>query len=283
MNKIKKVKEVLKTKEVLEGAGVRLQRGFANSEVPRFDPFLLFDDFTAKNPADYLSGFPWHPHRGIETVTYILDGDVRHRDSIGNSGVISSGDIQWMSAGSGIIHEEMPEGTGGVAGFQLWVNLPKKEKMSAPRYQDIRALTIPEIVLDNGALARVIAGNIGGVAGPVKDIVADPLYLDITLLREKDFLFPVLEGYTSFIYIIEGALAAVEGVSVANQKGDIVLFDRAGDTISLRSGNTGTRFLLISGKPLGESVAWHGPIVMNTQAELHTAFEELQEGRFIKK
>ncbi len=278
----KRITHVFQAKPTLEGAGVHLHRGFANAEVPRFDPFLLFDDFSAVNPADYLPGFPWHPHRGIETVTYILDGNVRHKDSIGNSGVIKSGDIQWMSAGSGIIHEEMPEGTGGIKGFQLWVNIPMKDKMSPPRYQEIGKSLIPEVALGEHAKALVIAGLVSGVRGPVEDIMADPLYVDITLKREQLFDFKVTSGYTTFIYIIYGHLATgVEG-NVAHPKGAILLFEREGDTVVVRAGGADARFLLVSGKPLNEPIAWHGPIVMNTKDELVVAYEELQRGEFIK-
>ncbi len=278
----KRITHVLQAKSTLEGAGVHLHRGFGHAEVPLFDPFLLFDDFSADNPRDYLPGFPWHPHRGIETVTYILDGNVRHKDSIGNSGVIGSGDIQWMSAGSGIIHEEMPEGTGGIKGFQLWVNIPRKDKMARPSYQEIGKGLIPEVTLGKQAKALVIAGTVVGVSGPASDIMTDPLYVDITLKREQLFNFSVTHGYTTFIYIIDGHLAGgVEG-NVAHSKGTILLFDRDGDTILLRAGSTDARFLLVSGKPLDEPIAWHGPIVMNTKEELVVAYEELQRGEFIK-
>ena len=266
----------------MEGAGVKLHRGFANSEVPRYDPFLLFDDFSAADPVDYMAGFPWHPHRGIETVTYILDGSVRHKDSIGSAGVIGKGDVQWMSAGSGIIHEEMPEGTGGIKGFQLWVNIPKSHKMSAPRYQEMRANALPEIT-HGDAKVKIIAGDIAGARGPVEDIMADPLYADVTLLPEKVFTFPVHAGYTTFIYIFEGNLGEGVGGIVAYQKGDILLFERENDSVVVCAGSVGARFLLVSGKPLDEEVAWGGPIVMNTQEELATAFRELRDGSFIKK
>jgi len=259
-----------------------LHRGFANAQVPRFDPFLLFDDFSATNPADYLAGFPWHPHRGIETVTYILDGNVRHRDSIGNAGVIGAGDIQWMSAGSGIIHEEMPEGAGGIMGFQLWVNIPKINKMTDPRYQDLGKKTIPEIGYGTNSKVRVIAGRVSDVSGPVEDIMADPLYIDVTVEPEKEFQFPVTPGYTTFVYLFEGTLGEGVGGGIDFHKGTILLFDREGDMVHLRAGSTGARFLLVSGKPLNEPVAWHGPIVMNSQAELVAAYRELEAGEFIK-
>lgn len=277
----KRIEEVLSTKPTLEGAGVRLHRGFANAEVPRFDPFLLFDDFSAKNPADYLPGFPWHPHRGMETVTYILDGDVRHRDSIGNSGVISAGDLQWMSAGSGIIHEEMPEGVWGVMGFQLWVNLPQKEKMSRPRYQEMRKNIIPEIVYKKNALVHIVAGEVDGVRGPIADVMVDPLYIDVTITPRVVFEFPLIPGNTSFIYLFSGSLSIPDGPALY-EPGMILLFEREGDLLTIQGGGSSARFLLVSGKPLGESVAWRGPIVMNTEEELAFAFTELREGRFIK-
>jgi redox-sensitive bicupin YhaK (pirin superfamily) len=277
----KKIAHVFTSRPTIEGAGVKLHRGFANAELPRFDPFLLFDDFSSPNPADYLAGFPMHPHRGIETVTYILDGDVRHRDSIGNSGVIGKGDLQWMSSGRGIIHEEMPEGTGGIKGFQLWVNIPQKDKMSAPRYQEISNKIIPVLSLTDQAVARVIAGNVHDVTGPVQDVMANPLYLDITLERGATLDFPTPNGFTTFIYIFDGALDTTEKNSVEHKKGSIILFERDGEIISVQAGATGARFLLVSGKPLNEPIAWYGPIVMNTEAEIKQAFEELQTGKFI--
>ncbi len=278
----KKIAAVFTSRPTIEGAGVKLHRGFANAELPRFDPFLLFDDFSSPNPADYLAGFPMHPHRGIETVTYILDGDVRHRDSIGNSGVISKGDLQWMSSGRGIIHEEMPEGTGGIKGFQLWVNIPQKDKMSAPRYQEISNKVIPVIALTDTAVARVIAGSVKNVTGPVQDVRANPLYLDITLERGAVLNFPTPEGFTTFIYIFDGTLDTADHEHVEYKKGSIILFERDDEIISVRAGATGARFLLVSGKPLNEPIAWYGPIVMNTEAEIKQAFEELQTGEFIK-
>jgi redox-sensitive bicupin YhaK (pirin superfamily) len=282
MAKAKRIGEIFKTQRVTEGAGVRLRRGFGNVEVPRFDPFLLFDDFSGEQPADYAAGFPWHPHRGIETVTYVLDGDVRHRDSMGNAGMISKGDLQWMSAGSGIIHEEMPEGTSGMKGFQLWVNLPKEAKMSPPGYQDIRMKTVPEVGLSGGGRIKVIAGEANGETGPVKDIVASPLYVDVLLKPSERFAFPVPEGNTTFVYLFDGHLGTgIEG-SIIYDKGTILLYAREGDLIELQAGSSGARFLLVSGKPLGEPVAWYGPIVMNSQAELEVAFRELEVGTFIK-
>lgn len=282
MSHPKQFVEALKARPTLEGAGVHLHRGFANAQFPRFDPFLLFDDFSSPNPADYLPGFPMHPHRGMETVTYVLEGEVRHRDSLGNSGIIGGGDIQWMSAGSGIIHEEMPQGTNGLLGFQLWINLPKKDKMMKPHYQDIRKKIIPMISVGNDTEVRLIAGTVSEVSGPVLDIIADPLYLDVTLPRESDFRFPVPEGYTTFVYLMSGALAHNVNKPITHEKGTILLFTHEGDSISVRAGSAGARFLLVAGKPLNEPIAWHGPIVMNTREELYVAFNELEKGEFIK-
>ena len=277
--KARLVAGTFKATEVLEGAGVRLHRGFSNREASRFDPFLLFDDFSSSIPEHYLAGFPWHPHRGMETVTYILDGAVRHKDSLGNEGVIENGALQWMTAGSGIIHEEMPESPHGIRGFQLWVNLPKDKKMSAPRYQDLKGKAIPDVVLAPGALARVIAGEIAGVKGPLESIAGNPLYLDITLEANREVSVPVPTGHTAFIYIVEGAVE-IHQVGYAPQT--IVLFEREGELVTARAGSAGARFLLIAGAPLGEPIAWHGPIVMNTDEELLQAFTDLNQGTFIK-
>lgn len=282
MGSTRTIDSVFTVQETLEGAGVRLHRGFGPGEVPRFDPFLLFDDFSSPNPTDYLPGFPWHPHRGIETVTYVLDGSVRHRDSLGNEGVITGGDIQWMTAGSGIIHEEMPEGPGALRGFQLWVNLPKAHKMTAPRYQDLVGRTVPEVALGEYAHAKVIAGTIDGARGLIEGIAAQPLYVDISLEAERSLAVPVANGDTVFLYVLDGALGAGSDEVVRYAKGAIVLFGRDGDAISVRAGGNGARFLLVSGTPLGETVAWRGPIVMNTDDELREAFTELHEGTFIK-
>ncbi|OHA85623.1 MAG: hypothetical protein A2408_01050 [Candidatus Yonathbacteria bacterium RIFOXYC1_FULL_52_10] len=279
---IRTIDQVFTVAEAFEGAGVRLHRGFGPAEVPRFDPFLLFDDFSSPNPADYLPGFPWHPHRGIETVTYVLDGSVCHRDSLGNEGVITGGDIQWMTAGSGIIHEEMPEGTGALRGFQLWVNLPKAHKMTTPRYQDLVGRTVPEVAVGKYAHAKVIAGTIDGAKGLIEDIAAQPLYVDISLEAERSLTVPVANRDTVFLYVLDGALGAGSDEVVRYAKGAIVLFARDGNAVSVRAGGNGARFLLVSGTPLGETVAWRGPIVMNTDDELRTAFTELHEGTFIK-
>lgn len=279
---IRSIAAVITAKEAIEGAGVRLHRGFAQGEVPRFDPFLLFDDFSSDTPADYLAGFPWHPHRGIETVTYVLAGDVRHRDSIGNAGVIGAGDLQWMTAGGGIIHEEMPEGTRGIHGFQLWVNLPARDKMIQPRYQDIRASEIPEIPLSPRARAKVVAGEVGGVRGPIEGISAAPRYLDLSLDAESEVVVPVPDGHTAFLYVIDGALASGDDDVVRHGKGTIILFSGSGESVRVRAGSSGARYLLVSGRPIGEPVAWYGPIVMNTEEELQAARRELSDGTFLR-
>jgi hypothetical protein len=281
--KIRKLKQKLKAKATLEGAGVRLHRGFGYFELPKFDPFLLFDDFSSNVPGDYLPGFPWHPHRGIETVTYMLDGNVRHEDSIGNAGVISAGSVQWMTAGSGIVHQEMPEGYKGVKGFQLWVNLPKENKMTDPRYQEFRAISIPEVAIGKHAKARIIAGDADKERGPVKDIFAKPIFVDITLKANKSIDFPVVIGHTVFLYIFEGNLGLEAGASIVHSEGDVLLLEREGNNVHVQAGSFGARFLIVSGKPINEAIAWYGPIVMNTKEELETAFAQLQTGDFIAK
>lgn len=277
------IKILLKSKPTLEGAGVHLMRAFGYYEVPQFDPFLLLDDFRNDEPAKYLRGFPWHPHRGIETITYMLKGDVEHGDSLGNKGIISSGDVQWMTAGSGIIHQEMPKGApdGKMYGFQLWSNLPASHKMMPPRYRDVKADDTPEVILENGINIHVICGEINGINGPVNDIVTDPEYIDISIPANTEYFHPVKKGYTAFIYVIEGTgnTGVDNETSVDNHT--LVLYDD-GDQVSFRTGSEPMRFLFISGKPLNEPIAWGGPIVMNTQDELDSAFEEYRSGRFIK-
>jgi hypothetical protein len=282
MNTARKIAATFKTKDTMEGAGVRLRRGFSNMEAKQFDPFLLFDDFSSTIPEHYLAGFPWHPHRGMETVTYILDGAVRHKDSLGNEGVIESGAVQWMTAGSGIIHEEMPESAHGIRGFQLWVNLPKKDKMTEPKYQDLAAAIVPVVSLAPLAHARVIAGKLAGVTGPLQSIAGNPLYVDITLEANGFVEIPLPVAHTAFAYIIEGALDTGVDGSTLYAPGTIILFERVGDAIVFRAPAEGARFLLIAGAPLNEPIAWHGPIVMNTDAELREAFRDLQEGNFIR-
>ena len=300
MKTTRKIKKVWKSKPTIEGAGVHLQRVFGHSHVPQLDPFLLLDDFRSNNPAHYLKGFPWHPHRGIETITYVLQGDVEHGDSIGNSGVISSGDVQWMTAGSGIVHQEMPKGDkrGTMSGFQLWANLPASHKMMDPRYRDVKSHQIPEVALKDGVKVKVICGTANRVKGPVGDIVTDPEYLDVTVPAEATFAHPVRHGYNAFAYVIQGEgyfdqnrdsyAHEVIGTNYFDFKrsclcenGTMVLYDD-GDEVSVTAGGNGVRFLLASGRPIGEPVAWYGPIVMNTQEELKTAFEEFQSGSFIK-
>jgi len=297
----RKIRKVLKAKPTIEGAGVHLKRVFGFSEVPMFDPFLLLDDFRSDNPTHYLKGFPWHPHRGIETITYVLRGDVEHGDSMGNKGVITSGDVQWMTAGRGVIHHEMPQGDpqGVMQGFQLWANLPKFRKMMDPRYRDVQSRTIPEVRLAGGATIKVICGRVGEVTGPVQDIVIDPEYLDITLPPHTEFLHPTKRGHTVFAYVIDGKgffcreknpfSYEVEGVNYFDMQREpfvgnemLVLFED-GDEVMAATGEEAVRFLLVSGAPIGEPVAWYGPIVMNTEAELQVAFDEYRRGTFIKQ
>jgi redox-sensitive bicupin YhaK (pirin superfamily) len=300
MPAIRKIKKILKSKPTIEGAGVHLKRVFGFSEVPLFDPFLLLDDFRSDNPDHYLKGFPWHPHRGIETITYVLKGDVEHGDSLGNKGIISSGDVQWMTAGSGIVHQEMPKGDGNgkMYGFQLWANLPSREKMMDPRYRDVANEQIPAVKLPNDTTVKIIAGEVSGVKGPVQDIVIDPVYIDVTVPANSEFRHPTKPGHTAFAYIIDGQgyccreknpfTYEVEGINYFDIQrdpfvgnGTLVLFDD-GDEIMVFTEEHKVRFLLISGKPIGEPVAWYGPIVMNTQEELQIAFEEYSQGTFIK-
>lgn len=272
-----------RSRGTLEGAGVRLHRAFGYSEIPAFDPFLMLDDFRADRPEDYLAGFPWHPHRGIETVTYMLEGTVEHGDSMGHSGNVDAGGVQWMTAGSGIIHQEMPKPVNGrMGGFQLWVNLPKAHKMMDPRYQEIRADKIPLVTLPGGAQVRVVCGEIAGVTGPVRDIMAGPEYLDITLEPSAHFSHPVRPGYMAAVYVIGGSGRFDPHQNEESGNGTILLFGESGEAVDVRAGNSGVRFLFISGKPLREPIAWGGPIVMNTQEELQQAFDEYERGTFIK-
>jgi hypothetical protein len=278
---MRKIKTIYRGRETLEGAGVRLNRIFGFREVPRFDPFLMLDDFGSHNPDDYMAGFPWHPHRGIETVTYMLHGTVRHGDSMGNKGEINDGQVQWMTAGSGIIHQEMPQKQHDyLRGVQLWVNLPAKNKMMDPRYRDIKTKDIPEFRSKNGIRIKVIAGRYEGLTGPVKDIICDPEYLDIQVPSGLKFEHPINKGHTVFAYAVEGGGAVVPDQKTI-QEGFLVYFGD-GEKIALESGPSGLRFLLVSGQPIGEPVAWRGPIVMNTEEELALAFEEYRNGTFIK-
>ncbi len=281
MDSFRKIKTLLKSKPTLEGAGVRLKRVFGHPELPLLDPFLLMDDFHSDNPDDYMAGFPMHPHRGIETITYVLQGKVQHRDSMGNSGTIESGDLQWMTAGSGIIHEEMPQETASLWGFQLWANIPSKNKMMAPRYQEIKASEIPTVSPKDQVQIKVICGNLNGIQGPIKDIVTDPEYLDISLQAHTRFKHPVKEGHTCFAYVMQGEGYFDAERSQAISPEHLVLFD-TGNRIQVTTEESALRFLLISGKPIQEPIAWAGPIVMNTQEELDIAFQEYRSGTFIK-
>jgi len=272
-----------RSRGTLEGAGVRLHRAFGFQEIPAFDPFLMLDDFRADRPEDYLAGFPWHPHRGIETVTYMLEGTVEHGDSMGHSGTVDAGGVQWMTAGSGIVHQEMPKPVNGrMGGFQLWVNLPRADKMMDPRYQEIKADEIPMAVLPGGASARVICGTIAGVTGPVRDIMAGPEYFDIAVEPSAHFSHPVRPGYMAAVYVIGGSGTFDPHQNEDLENGNIALFGEEGNTVDVRAGKNGVRFLYFSGKPLREPIAWGGPIVMNTQGELQQAFDEYDEGTFIK-
>ena len=285
----------------MEGAGVRLRRAFGFGDTSEFDPFLLFDDFRNDRPADYMAGFPWHPHRGIETITYVLNGTVNHGDSLGNRGTLGAGDVQWMTAGRGILHQEMPQGDdqGRMHGFQLWANLPSSLKMTDPRYQDVLSKDIPEVTDDDGTKVRVIIGEFWGKRGPVEGIAADPRYLDVWVPPGKRKTIPVELGRHAFAYVFEGTgtfrdASDPQGVMTERTDGSdivekldsadrsLVLFD-TGDEVTVQAGEHGIRFLLASGRPLEEPVAWYGPIVMNTEAELKRAYEELRAGTFIKK
>jgi redox-sensitive bicupin YhaK (pirin superfamily) len=281
MQETRKILKVIKSQPTIEGAGVHLKRAFGFSEVPTFDPFLLLDDFRSNDPRHYLAGFPWHPHRGIETITYVINGHVEHGDSLGNKGIISAGDVQWMTAGSGIIHQEMPRGdeTHKMGGFQLWANLPASQKMMDPRYRDVESDQIPVIEEENGTIIRIVCGKLAGEQGPVGDIFIDPEYIDVAIPSHGDFAHPTRKGHTVFAYVIEGAGFFGQDEAVDNET--LVLFED-GDRIMVSTQGEPIRFLLISGKPLNEPVAWQGPIVMNTQSELKLAFEEYQQGRFVK-
>ena len=274
------VSELVHPTPVTEGAGVRLRRSIATQQLDYLDPFLLFDHFGSENPDDYLAGFPLHPHRGIETVTYMLDGSVAHRDSMGNEGVIGSGDVQWMTAGSGILHEEMPKaGPRRLDGFQVWVNLPRKLKLTGPRYQDVPAAKIPRLVRPDGVAVRVVAGAVDGVQGAVREIYAEPEYLDVTMPPERLFEQPVPRGHTALAYVFEGEVGFGEGPAVTAIR-LAILGD--GDVVRARTGERPGRFLLLSGKPLGEPVARYGPFVMNTAEEIQEALRELRAGTFIR-
>jgi quercetin 2,3-dioxygenase len=298
---LRPVKEILQTQPTLEGAGVKLQRAFGFGKTKEFDPFLLFDDFRNERPEDYLAGFPWHPHRGIETITYVLAGSVEHGDSLGNKGKMIAGDVQWMTAGSGILHQEMPKGdpNGRMHGFQLWANLPATLKMTDPRYQDIPSAAIPEVTDDDGTKARIICGEFWGKRGPVEGVAADPNYIDISVPPGRRKRLKVETDRNAFAYVFAGSgtfrdasepravltehTAEPEAAPVYDARNhSLVVFER-GDEIVVQAGDEGIRFLLVSGKPIEEPVAWYGPIVMNYQGQLKQAMTELKDGTFIKK
>ena len=298
---VRPVKSITTARPAIEGAGVKLHRVFGFGDTKPFDPFLMMDDFRNDRPDDYLAGFPWHPHRGIETITYVLAGEVDHGDSLGNRGTLGAGDVQWMTAGSGIMHQEMPrgDGLGRMHGFQLWANLPSSLKMTAPRYQDIKAAAIPDVVDDDGTRVKVICGDFWGKTGPVDGIAAEPRYLDVSVPPGKRKTLKVEVERHAFAYVFAGSgdfRAASKPFGVLTEKEvngeeihvrettgnrSLVLFD-SGDEITVQAGDEGVRFLLVSGKPIKEPVAWYGPIVMNTQAELQQAVSELRNGTFIR-
>ena len=298
---LRPVKQIIQPKPTLEGAGVKLQRAFGFGKTKEFDPFLLLDDFRNDNPSDYLAGFPWHPHRGIETITYVLAGSVEHGDSLGNKGKMGAGDVQWMTAGSGILHQEMPKGDnrGRMHGFQLWANLPASLKMTDPRYQDIPSAAIPEVTDDDGTKVRIICGEFWGKRGPVEGVAADPNYIDVSVPPGQKKRLKIETDRNAFAYVFAGSGSfrdasdpravltedARDSNAIAKYEAgnrSLVLFDR-GDEIVVQAGDEGMRFLLVPGKPIEEPVAWYGPIVMNTQEELQQAFSELRQGKFIKK
>jgi len=295
------IDKIWKSEATVEGAGVHLKRAFGFHELPLLDPFLLLDDFRSENPAEYKAGFPWHPHRGIETITYVLDGDVEHGDSMGHKGNISAGDVQWMTAGSGIIHQEMPKGNrkGEMLGFQLWANLPAKMKMIDPRYRGIKKNDIPLVSMPNGTKVKIICGGFNGTQGPVKDVVIDPEYLDVEMPAGKSFTHLVPHNHTVFAYVIDGEAYFdrlrtpfshdASGVNYFDMSspcpcgnGTLVLYKKEGNQLTITTDTHSVRFLLVSGKPLNEPIAWYGPIVMNSHEELRRAFEEYRDGTFIK-
>lgn len=299
---IRPVKSISQAVPTIEGAGVKLHRAFGFSEQNELDPFLLFDDFRNDNPEDFSAGFPWHPHRGIETITYVLNGSVEHQDSLGNKGIMGAGDVQWMTAGSGIMHQEMPiaNANGAMHGFQLWANLPSDQKMTKPRYQDIPSKEIAEIIDDDGTKIRVICGDYWSKSGPVDGIASNPTYLDIFVPAGLQKTLPIDTYKSSFAYIFEGSASfkdasKPQGILTEKSLGEeefllrdqtgnrnLVVFDN-GDEISVQAGEHGVRFLLISGAPIQEPVAWYGPIVMNTKDELRQAISELKAGTFIRE
>ena len=297
----RRIAKVFKSRPTIEGAGVHLKRAFGNSQVPQFDPFLMLDDFHTGNPAEFLPGFPWHPHRGIETITYVLEGLVEHSDSMGNKGVIGPGDVQWMTAGSGVIHQEMPQETpsGMLWGFQFWANLPASQKMMPPRYRDVKAADIPEVTLETGTRVKVISGEVAGVQGPVRDIVIEPEVLDVSVPAGASFRHSVRDGHTAIAYILDGEgyfddrrdafayeMQGAGWMDVARNcrlgPETTVLYAHDGDALEIQAPDRPLRFVLIGGRPLGEPIAWYGPVVMNTQEELRRAFDEYAKGTFVK-
>lgn len=280
---VRKIKKLMMAVPTMEGAGVHLKRVFGFHEAPELDPFLLLDDFHSDDPDKYLAGFPWHPHRGIETITYLIEGEVEHGDSMGNKGVIREGDVQWMTAGSGIVHQEMPKGRVDrrLWGFQLWANLPASGKMMHPRYREVTSDSIPEVSPADGVRIKIICGDIGGIKGPVQDIVTDPAYLDVSIDPGVTWQHNVEPGYTVLAYVIEGEGCFDSERGSMTDPETLVLYGD-GDTIAITTETAGVRFLLISGRPIGEPVAWRGPIVMNTEDELRVAFAEYRDGTFLK-
>jgi hypothetical protein len=277
--KTRKIKELFESHTVLEGAGVRLNRVFAQPEVPKFDPFLLLDDFGSDNPDDYMKGFPWHPHRGIETVTYMKSGKVEHQDSLGNKGVIRAGDVQWMTAGSGIVHQEMPQPTETtLKGLQLWINLPKENKMSQPRYRGLEKKDIPETNKENCSV-KIIAGEWNGVQGPAQHLHVDVRYFDIALAEGGVFFYSIPKHFTVFVYVYEGSVLIGNDAIVDSQYAALT---NEGNSLELRSKEGRAQCILVAGEPIGEPIAWGGPIVMNTDAEVQQAFWEFQNNEFIK-
>jgi hypothetical protein len=283
MSGMREIRMVATARPTLEGAGVRLHRAFGSGQEALFDPFLMLDDFRGDDPTQYRAGFPWHPHRGIETITYMLDGEVDHADSLGNRGIIGPGDLQWMTAGSGIIHQEMPRGDqrGRMGGFQLWANLPASQKMRKPRYQEVKRSEIPVAELP-GVVVRVLAGTVGGLTGPAAGITIEPEYLDVGIEPGASWSHSTPVGHTYFAYLFAGeAVFGAAGEPMAAGGGTVVLFGDGG-FVSFAAGVAGARFLLVGGRPLREPIAWRGPIVMNTSEELALAWRELDEGTFIK-
>ncbi len=284
MGHVRTIKKIFISLSTMEGAGVHLKRVFGFPQIPELDPFLLMDDFHSNDPAKYIKGFPWHPHRGIETISYIIQGEVEHSDSMGNTGVIQTGDVQWMTAGNGIVHQEMPKGDdqNRLWGFQLWANLPASHKMMPPRYQEIKKNEIPEITQNNGISIKVIAGTVNGTEGPVKDIVIDPEYLDVSMPPDTTFEHKTTGGHKVFAYIIDGNGYFDPEQSENQDKETLIIFED-GDHLVISTKDLNVRFLLISGKPIEEPIAWHGPIVMNTDEELEIAFREYQNGTFLNQ